>query len=67
MPCIFPRKLRYSLEGLGFDVCRIVENIINDKIQWSSNSTPKYVTCVSGLLSNLDISEEKILQILHSN
>jgi len=44
-----------------------VENIINDKIQWSSNSTPKYVTCVSGLLSNLDISEEKILQILHSN
>lgn len=67
MPCIFPRKLRYSLEGLGFDVCGIVENIINDKIQWSSNSTPEYVTCVSGLLSNLDISEDKILQILNSN
>ncbi|WP_346962513.1 DUF2284 domain-containing protein [Clostridium sp.] len=67
IPCIFPRKLRYSLEGLGFDVCGIIENIINDKIQWSSNSTPEYVTCVSGLLSNLEISEEKILEILHSN
>jgi predicted metal-binding protein len=65
--CIFPNKLRYSLEGLGFDVCGIIENIVNDKIQWSNNSTPEYVTCVSGLLSNLEIPEEEIREILSSN
>ncbi len=65
MSCIFPKKLRYSLESLGFDVSEIIENIVNDKIQWSNNSKPEYVTCVSGLLSNSKISEEKILEILN--
>lgn len=64
MSCIFPNKLRYSLEGLGFDVSGIIENIVNDKIQWSNDSRPEYVTCVSGLLSNSKIPEGKIVELL---
>lgn len=61
IPCIHPDKLRYSLEGLGFDVAGILENIVGEKIQWSNNSKPEYVTCVSALLSNDNLNPEDIL------
>lgn len=64
MPCINPENLRYSLEGLGFDVSGIIENIVGEKIQWSSDTRPEYVTCVSALLSNEDIDTNKILNVL---
>lgn len=64
LPCRYPENLRYSLEGLGFDVAGIIENIVEEKIQWSSNSKPEYVTCVSALLSNDDISPNEILNNL---
>ncbi|MEG2657678.1 MAG: DUF2284 domain-containing protein [Clostridium sp.] len=63
-PCISEEKLRYSLEGLGFDVTGIIENIVGEKIQWSSDSKPEYVTCVSGLLSNEKLSSHYILELL---
>lgn len=66
-PCIHPQKLRYSLEGLGFDVSGIIENIIEEKIQWSSDTQPEYVTCVSALLSNEDIDTSKILSIFNAS
>lgn len=64
LPCIHPDKLRYSLESLGFDVAEIIENIVGDKIQWSSNESPEYVTCVSALLSNKEINPNEILNNL---
>lgn len=64
IPCIYPDKLRYSLEGLGFDVAGIMENILEEKLQWSSNSNPEYVTCVSALLSNELIDPQDILNNL---
>lgn len=63
-PCISEEKLRYSLEGLSFHVSEIVENIVGDKIQWSNDTKPEYVTCVSALLSNEKISNDSILEIL---
>ncbi|MDU4892833.1 MAG: DUF2284 domain-containing protein [Clostridium sp.] len=63
-PCRYPEKLRYSLEGLGFDVAGIVENIVGEKIQWSSSIRPEYVTCVSALLSSDDIDPNEILNKL---
>ncbi len=66
-PCISPHKLRYSLEGLGFDVSGIIENIIGEKIQWSSDTQPEYVTCVSALLSNEDINSNRILSVLNTS
>ena len=64
IPCVHPDKLRYSLEGLGFDVIDIMENIVGEKIQWSNNSKPEYVTCVSALLSNDQIEPQDILNNL---
>jgi len=63
-PCISEEQLRYSLESLGFDVSEIIKNIVGDKIQWSSDTKPEYVTCVSALLSNDKISSDSILEIL---
>lgn len=63
-PCRCPEKLRYSLESLGFDVAGIVENIVGEKIQWSSSIRPEYVTCVSALLSSDDIDPNEILNKL---
>lgn len=59
-PCKYPHKLRYSLESLGFDVSSIIENILGEKIQWSNTTKPEYVTCVSALLSNTDLSIKEI-------
>lgn len=64
LPCNYPHKLRYSLEGLGFDVSAIIENIVGEKIQWSSNTKPEYVTCVSALLSNDNLNTDEILSNL---
>lgn len=59
-PCIYPEKLRYSLEALGLDVTSIIENLLGESLQWSSTSKPEYVTCISALLSNEDLTEESI-------
>ena len=63
-PCIHPNKLRYSLEALGLDVSSIIENVLGEKLQWSSNKNPEYVTGVSALLSNSLISESAIKDTL---
>lgn len=66
-PCIFPEKLRYSLESLGFDVMAVTEDILGEKIEWSNDKMPKYVTGVSALLTKEPVSKEAILSILSSN
>lgn len=64
LPCAFPQSLRYSLEALGLDVSAILENLLFEKIQWSSEKSPEYVTCVSALLSNEDIEEKQIKHLI---
>jgi len=64
LPCQKPQLLRYSLEALGFNVSKIIENIMQDKIMWSNDCLPEFVTCVSALLSKKKISEQDILTIL---
>jgi len=66
-PCLFEDKLRYSLEGLGFDVSLIIENVFKDKIQWSNDFKPQYVTCVSALLSNEHLPVNSIIDLLESD
>ncbi|PWL55778.1 MAG: hypothetical protein DBY38_00350 [Clostridium cadaveris] len=64
MPCIHPNKLRYSLESLGLDVSSIMENVLGEKLQWSNEKNPEYVTGVSALLSNSPISQSAIKDAL---
>lgn len=66
LPCSFPESLRYSLESLGIDVSAVIENLLGEKLQWSSEKSPEYVTCVSALLSNVEVEEKKIKALIES-
>lgn len=59
LACIYPKKAHYSLESLGFDVSSISEYILGDKIQWTKEGMPEYLTLVSAILSRdkLDIQD----------
>ena len=51
MPCKMPFKMRYSLESLGADVDRTVEEIFDYKIQYAHDGKlPQYLIFVGGLL-----------------
>ena len=51
MPCKMPFKLRYSLESLGGDIERTVEDIFGFKIQYPEDGKlPPYLIFVGGLL-----------------
>ncbi|KYH34750.1 hypothetical protein CLTEP_13490 [Clostridium tepidiprofundi DSM 19306] len=55
-PCIHPEYMRYSLESLGIEVTKIVEDILNDKILWSQYSKQEYILLVGALLSKHNIA-----------
>lgn len=50
-PCVYPEKAHYSLESLGFDVASICEEILREKLQWTKDSLPEYLTLVSAIFS----------------
>lgn len=51
MPCKMPVKMRYSLEALGADVDRTVEDIFGHKILYAHDGKlPEYLIFVGGLL-----------------
>ena len=55
-PCIYPEYMRYSLESLGIEVTKIVEEVLKDKIIWSNDSKQEYILLVGGLLSKENIT-----------
>lgn len=48
--CCAPSRLRYSLEGLGFDVTGLSEGLAGQAIQWPSSGMPDYLITVGALL-----------------
>lgn len=56
-PCRFPDKIRPSLESLGFDIGKTCEELLNIKLQWSSDgSLPQYLTLVSAIFAHQPIA-----------
>lgn len=47
--CCFPERMRYSLEGLGFDVTGLVEGLAGQKMDWPASGMPAYLLIVGAL------------------
>lgn len=53
-PCRYPRKVRPSLEALGYNVGRAVEGLTGFKMLWGKDGyLPEYLLLVGALFSNL--------------
>lgn len=67
-PCIYPGKMHYSLESIGFDVASICEEVLEDKLQWAKDTLPEYFLLVSAVFSRepINICElEKVIKNTH--
>jgi len=56
-PCKHPKARRSSLEALGLHATRLCKDFLKHEIQWYRSfrgviETPKWVTCIHGLLTN---------------
>ena len=57
-PCIFPERIRPSLEAFGFDVSKISSELLNIEMKWSRNGIlPEYFTMVSGFFTSKKITD----------
>lgn len=50
MPCRHPDELRYSYSGLGFDLGRISEELLEMPLLWQSGGLPEYNVAVATFL-----------------
>ncbi|MDR1182151.1 MAG: DUF2284 domain-containing protein [Bacteroidales bacterium] len=51
-PCVFPDRIRPSLESFGFDMSKTATELLNIEMKWSRNGVlPPYFILVSGLLT----------------
>jgi hypothetical protein len=56
--CIFPDKIRPSLESFGFDVSQTSLRLLNVEMKWSRDGVlPPYFVLVSGFFTNADIGK----------
>jgi predicted metal-binding protein len=54
--CLYPDKLRPSLEAFGFDIAKTASQLLNTDLKWSSEGRlPEYFMLVSGLFTNREI------------
>ena len=52
-PCRFPEKARPSLEAYGFDVCKIMEEVLGTPLEWATRNRPqRTMTLVGALFHN---------------
>ncbi len=58
--CVYPEKLRYSLEALGFLVSDIYIRYFDLELGWASEELPKRFCSCSVLMTNARINEEWI-------
>lgn len=60
--CVFPDKLRYSLEALGFLISDLYTEFFGIELDWSKGELPKaYHTC-SALFHNKDLDSKIIVK-----
>ncbi|MDR0613182.1 MAG: DUF2284 domain-containing protein [Dysgonamonadaceae bacterium] len=51
-PCVFPDKIRPSLESFGFDISKTSSQLLNIELKWSKEGKlPEYFVLVSGLFT----------------
>lgn len=52
--CIHPEKMRYSVESLGGNVTKILEELCGKRIQWiDGNSLPNHFILIGGILHRI--------------
>jgi predicted metal-binding protein len=57
-PCIFPDKVRPSLESFGFDVSRTSLELLNVEMKWSRDGVlPPYFVLVSGFFTSAEMDQ----------
>lgn len=49
-PCIYPDKMRYSLDAFGFDLTAITADRFGIDLCWSQGALPPYYTLIHALL-----------------
>ncbi len=51
-PCRFPQRMRHSIESIGGDVGKTIEQLCGIRIQWAKDgSLPEYYVVAGGLLT----------------
>ncbi|KAB4453827.1 DUF2284 domain-containing protein [Bacteroides thetaiotaomicron] len=49
-PCLYPEKVRPSLEACGFDIGKTTTELLNIELKWGeSGKMPEYITLVSAV------------------
>jgi predicted metal-binding protein len=55
-PCLYPNKIRPSLESFGFDISKISLQLLNTELKWGTKERlPEYYHLVSGLFTSRKI------------
>ena len=58
-PCLYPEKVRPSLEAFGLDMQRTADELLGVRMKWSrSGEMPEYFTLVSGFFTDSRIDAE---------
>lgn len=56
LPCLYPDKVRPSLEAFGLDMGRTASELLGIEMKWSQHGElPEYFTLVSGFFTNSQI------------
>ena len=65
-PCIYPDKIRPSLEAFGFDIGKTASELLGIELKWSNGGElPQYFVLVSGFFTNYS-GEITLAQLLQS-
>jgi predicted metal-binding protein len=60
-PCVFPGRVRPSLESFGFDVSQTSVDLLNVEIKWSHDGVlPPYFVLVSGFFTGVAIGRMEL-------
>ena len=71
-PCRMPHRMRYSFSGLGLDLTKIAENLLEMPLLWQKDGLPAYNVAIGALLDrqerslsqHFDVAQERPWQLL---
>lgn len=65
-PCAHPKEMTYSFEALGVDVSALTQKLFGITLLWYKDKVcPEYTCVVGGILSNRQIADKEILDVLN--
>ena len=53
-PCVMPERMRYSFSGLGLDLTKIAEDVLQMPLLWQKQGLPEYNVAIAALLDRED-------------